>query len=59
MDKLEINVFKELYLKQQAQSITQAMQSHAGNTVTEIDASNFALNNQELQDDAIDDIANG
>lgn len=55
----QINVFKELYLKQQAQSITQAMQSHAGNTVTEIDASNFALNNQELQDDAIDDIANG
>jgi len=49
----QINVFKELYLKQQAQSITQAMQNHTSNTVTGIDISNYGANNSKTQDNVI------
>ena len=55
----QIIVFKELYLKQQAMGITKAMQNHASNTVTELDMSNYGVNNSEIQDGAIDEIANG
>ena len=55
----QITVFKELYLKQQAMNITNAMQNHASNTVTSIDISNYGANNSKIQDDAIDEIANG
>ena len=50
----QIKVFKELYLKQQAMSITKAMQNHPSNTVTGIDISNFGRNNDVAQDEAID-----
>ena len=52
----QINVFKELYLKQQAQSITQAMQNHTSNTVTGIDISNYGANNSKTQDNVIADL---
>jgi len=37
LNKDQIAVFKELYLKQQAQSITQAMQNHPSNFITGVD----------------------
>jgi len=52
----QIAVFKELYLKQQAQNITQAMQSHPSNTVSKLDISNFGINNDKAQDEAIDNL---
>ena len=52
----QINVFKELYLKQQAQNITQVMQNHTSNTVTGIDISNYGANNSKLQDEIIEDL---
>ena len=56
LSKDQIAVFKELYLKQQAQNITQAMQSHPSNTVSKLDISNFGINNDKAQDEAIDNL---